>query len=442
MSRVDVEPRLSTYFKIGDFSFNPSITVGLTDYGKDYSSNSETFYTPASVITPGRNPAYGCGGYPACPPQVVAYDVAIQTRNLLRHDADFVLKMSAPIIERIFVPPACLHLGEKLKHVIEFNATYEDVSGISGVSRTGVSEVNRIIRLDSTDILSDTNQLSFDMTNRLYKKDKNGIVTEVLNWHLSYARYFDPTFGGAVVGTATAGQRNVILEALEMSPYTFFYEPRNYSPIESSLLVTPVPFLSFEYRSAYDPLQHKFIDHAISSTFRRAKFIHGLRYRYHVQAAAGPVGRPDYFSRRLRNQYPARLECRGIGHVRLVAEQGVVRVWPADLQHQLLRLQFRDSSLQLLLDCAKPGSISVLVYTCKPWHLWKYAKAGPGFLGVRFEGVAYCHPALTHGRHQLDLICCWSRFTLAEFQARQAYLFVEARKQGDGLLPGRRIRRS
>ena len=272
MSRVDVEPRLSTYFKIGDFSFNPSITLGLTDYGKDYSSNSETFYTPASVITPGRNPAYGCGGYPACPPQVVAYDVAIQTRNLLRHDADFVLKMSAPIIERIFVPPAWLHLGEKLKHVIEFNATYEDVSGISGVSRTGVSEVNRIIRLDSTDILSDTNQLSFDMTNRLYKKDKNGIVTEVLNWHLSYARYFDPTFGGAVVGTATAGQRNVILEALEMSPYTFFYEPRNYSPIESSLLVTPVPFLSFEYRSAYDPLQHKFIDHAISSTFRRAKY--------------------------------------------------------------------------------------------------------------------------------------------------------------------------
>jgi LPS-assembly protein len=268
MSRVDVEPRLSSYFKIGGFSFDPSITVGLTDYGKDYSSNSTTFYTPPSVITPGRNPVYGCGGYPACPPQVVAYDVAIQTRNLLRHDADFVLKMSAPTIERIFVPPAWLHMGEKLKHVVEFNATYEDVSGISGVSATGVSEVNRIIRLDSTDILSDTNQITFDVTNRLYKKGKNGVVSELLNWHLSYARYFDPTFGGAVV----AGERNVILEALEMSAYTYFYQPRNYSPIESSLIVTPVPFLSFEYRSAYDPLQHKFIDHLFSTTIRRAKY--------------------------------------------------------------------------------------------------------------------------------------------------------------------------
>jgi LPS-assembly protein len=251
MPREDLEPRLSTYFKIGDFTFNPSVKLGLTDYGKDYSTNSTTFITL---------PSNSCGGYPLCPPTPIAYNVAVQSQNLLRHDADFVLKISAPSIERIFTPPAWLHMGTKLKHVIELNATYEDVAG--------VAQFNRIIHFDASDTLSNTNQFSIDLTNRLYKKDKAGKVTEYMNWHVTQARYFDPTFGGVVL----TGQRNVLLTALELSTYAFVSTPRNYSPVESSIAVNPFAGLSFEYRSAYDPLLHKFIDHAISSNLRYGKY--------------------------------------------------------------------------------------------------------------------------------------------------------------------------
>jgi LPS-assembly protein len=251
MPRVDVQPRLSSYFKIGDVTFAPSVTVGLTDYGKDYSTNNTTFI---------QLPSNYCGGYPVCPPTPVAYSVSIKSQNLLRHDADFVMKVSAPSIERIFTPPAWLHMGAKLKHVIELSATYEYVSGID--------QFSKIIHFDATDILSDTNQLSIDLTNRIYKKDKAGKVTEFLNWHVSQSRYFDPTFGGAVI----AGQRNVVLAALELSTYAFLSGPRNYSPVESAILINPFPWISFEYRSAYDPLHQKFIDHAISSAFRYSKY--------------------------------------------------------------------------------------------------------------------------------------------------------------------------
>jgi LPS-assembly protein len=249
MPRVDLEPRLSSSFKIAGISVNPSVTVGITDYGKTYGQNSTVYYTPLS-----------CGGYPKCPPEALAYNISVQSANLLRKDADIVVGMNAPAIERIFTPPAWLHFGKKIKHVVELDATYEYV--------TGITDFQKIIRFDDTDIISDTNQLSFNLTNRLYKKDKAGKVTEVMTWRVSQARYFDSTFGDTIV----AGQRNINLAVLEITPYTFLTGPRTYSPIESSLLVTPAAYFSFEYRTAYDPVQHRFIDHAFTSTFRKSKY--------------------------------------------------------------------------------------------------------------------------------------------------------------------------
>jgi LPS-assembly protein len=249
MPRVDMEPRVSTAFRFLGFSLIPSITFGLTDYGKNYSSNSTTEFTPAS-----------CGGYPACPPVASAYNVVVQSSNLLRKDADFTLELHVPAIERVFTPPKWLHMGEKVKHVIEVGATYEYV--------TGINQFQRIIHFDETDILSNTNQLTVDLTNRLYKKDKNGKVVEFLTWHVTQAHYFDPTFGGAVI----AGQRNINLEAIELTPYTFLDGPRSYSPVVSSLTVNPYSFFSFDYRTAYDPFRHRFVDHAFTANFGYKKF--------------------------------------------------------------------------------------------------------------------------------------------------------------------------
>jgi LPS-assembly protein len=140
----------------------------------------------------------------------------VSSENILRKDADFMVDFHLPPLERIYAPPTWLHLGTKLKHVVEADAEYEYV--------TGVNEFQKIIHFDSTDNISDTNHLTVSLTNRLYKKTKNGDVNEFLTWRVTQARYFDPTFGNTVV----AGQRTVNYAAVELTPYAFLDGPRGF----------------------------------------------------------------------------------------------------------------------------------------------------------------------------------------------------------------------
>ena len=156
-------------------------------------------------------------------------------------------------MERIYTVPKWIHLGQKVKHVIETEAQYEYV--------TGVTLFQKIINFDGTDIMADTNQLTIGVTNRLYKKDSNGNVNEFFTWRLRQARYFDPTFGGAIV----AGQRNVVLEQELLTPYTFLDGARSYSPIVSSLTVSPSPSFGLNYDTSYDPKHHRFDNQALST---------------------------------------------------------------------------------------------------------------------------------------------------------------------------------
>jgi LPS-assembly protein len=252
LSRTDVQPRVMTQFSFKGFSLNPSITFGATAYSKSYATNSTT-YTPVSF----------CGGYPTCPPAPTTF-ASLGNTNLFRRDADFVLDFRTPSLAKIFAPPKWLHVSGMLKHVIQVQATYEIV--------TGVNQFQKVVHFDATDIISNTNQLTVAVTNRLYRKDKQGNVSEVLTWRVAQARYFDPTFGGAVL----AGQRNIILAQVEISPIAFLDGPRNYSPIVSTLTASPYSFFSIEWRADYDPLRKKFVDHTINSSFRYSKYFVNL----------------------------------------------------------------------------------------------------------------------------------------------------------------------
>jgi LPS-assembly protein len=233
MQRSDIRPTVSTAFSFKGFSLYPSATFEATDYGSQYSSNTPTAVTIAKA-------------------------------NLFRDDADFVLDFRLPSLEHTYSPAKWLHLGNRLKHVIEADAQYEYV--------TGINEFQKIIHFDETDIISNTNQLTIGLTNRLYKKDKNGNVREIATWRLRQARYFDPTFGGSVI----AGQRSVNLSQDLLTPYTFLDGPRSYSPIISSLTINPYSFMSVEYRASYDPLRHKFLDHTLDASFRHSKYFASL----------------------------------------------------------------------------------------------------------------------------------------------------------------------
>jgi LPS-assembly protein len=110
------------------------------------------------------------------------------------------------------------------------------------------------------------------LTNRLYKKEKNGDLHEIFTWHLRQARYFDPTFGGAVV----AGQRNVVLAQDMITPYTFLDGPGSYSPVVSSIEFSPSPFFGVNYSTSYDPRHAKFVNGTIEGSAHYSKYFAGL----------------------------------------------------------------------------------------------------------------------------------------------------------------------
>ncbi len=299
-SRLDVEPRVATEFSFKGFSLSPGLTLGATDYSNSYSSNV-TAYTPET----------SCGGYPSCPPLSTYTDskgkptVTFSNSNLFRKDADFTLDLRTPSLERIYTPPKWLRLGVKVKHVIEGEAKYEYV--------TGVDEFQKIIHFDETDILSDTNQLTLNITNRFLKKDKNGTVTEFATWRVSQARYFDPTFGGAVIN----GARNVVLATDEFTPYTFLDGPRNYSPLSSQLILNPFTLslapMAHRLRSA-SPEGHRpgLRDYRPLFEVLRQR----QRDSHRHEPDFGPASQSIWNRRGLRKQQRQRMECRGKYHAR------------------------------------------------------------------------------------------------------------------------------
>jgi LPS-assembly protein len=153
-----------------------------------------------------------------------------------------------PSLARIFDAPS--FMGEKVKHVIEPRVTYKYV--------TGVDDFARLIRFDETELLSNTNQVEFSLTNRLLTKDKNGTVYDFLTWQVRYDRYFDPTFGGAVV----PNQRNVLLSEIDLTGYAFLDGRRHDSPVVSALRLQSK--VNIEWRTDYDVKRHSIVNSSVS----------------------------------------------------------------------------------------------------------------------------------------------------------------------------------
>ena len=219
--RGDLEPSLSSAFHWGDFSIVPSATLHETFYGQE-------------VI----NGAVSSSALNRTAPEV---------------DVDFVL----PPIERVFDRKT--FLGDKLKHVIEPRLKYKYV--------TGVNEFSQTLLFDALDLLNNTNQLEIGITNRLYAK-KGDTVNEVLTWEFYQQRYFDPTFGGAVV----PGARNIIADGLDITGYSFLAGPRNYSPVVSNLRMSPRPGIGITWQADYDPLLHRLVNSTFSADARYKKY--------------------------------------------------------------------------------------------------------------------------------------------------------------------------
>lgn len=187
----------------------------------------------------------------------IAYDSSIANNivsgeNIEHFARDVSLDLSAPPLSAIFNAPKWMGRGKgaRLKHVIEPRVTYRYVSGIN--------DFNNVVRFDDTDILSNTNEVEYSLTNRLLAKDSNGNVTEVLSWQLWYKRYFDPTFGGAVI----PGQTNVLMSTVDLTGIPFVDGPRHQSPVVSVFRYQS--FLNLDWRTDYDPVRGGIIDNGVN----------------------------------------------------------------------------------------------------------------------------------------------------------------------------------
>ena len=227
-TRLRFAPHVSTALHWMGINFTPSLGIDEAYYGESQTITENLTY---------NTPFYQAGNQ----------DIVTSAR-------EFTLDIAFPSIERVFNKKT--FLGDKLKHVIEPRVTYKYVTGIG-------SDFDRIIRFDENDLLTNTNELALSLTNRLYAKRGEEVV-EVFTWELMQKRYFDPTFGGAVL----SGLRNVFEATADVTAYSFLDGPRTYSPVASVMRANPVGGFTFSWLADYDPRYRRIVDSTVEAGYR------------------------------------------------------------------------------------------------------------------------------------------------------------------------------
>jgi LPS-assembly protein len=225
--RIRFAPRVTTAFHLGDFHIVPSLGI------------DETFYSESQQ------------------PYLSNYQ-AVGT-DVVRSARDFSLDLVFPTLERTYNTKS--FLGDKLKHVIEPRVTYKYVTGIG-------TDFNRFIRFDENDLQSNTNEVEIALANRFYAK-KGNTVREVFSWEVAQKRYFDTTFGGALV----SGQRNVFESTADLTGYAFLVGPRSTSPVVSTFRASPISGLSIQWQTDYDPRVRAIVNSTMSVDYRWKKYV-------------------------------------------------------------------------------------------------------------------------------------------------------------------------
>ena len=118
---------------------------------------------------------------------------------------------------------------------------------------TGVNDFGRFIRFDSDATLTDTSEVEYGITQRLFRKEGDNQPEELFSWRIVQKHFFDPTFGGAIV----PGTRNVFQALNSITPFAFADGPRNWSPIVSDFKVTPGGRYDAEEIVEYDNQRRK-----------------------------------------------------------------------------------------------------------------------------------------------------------------------------------------
>jgi LPS-assembly protein len=156
-------------------------------------------------------------------------------KSLRRTTGELSVDLRPPPLERVWEIR-----DAKVKHTIEPGVIYNYVRG--------VNQFDHFIRLDEDDTVTDTNELEYSITQRLFRRAREDQAVEFMTWRLAQKYYFDPTFNGALV----PGTRNVFQALDSITPFAFADGLRHFSPVESDLRITSGGPVEGEVRLEYD----------------------------------------------------------------------------------------------------------------------------------------------------------------------------------------------
>jgi LPS-assembly protein len=269
VGRFDLHPEIALPLEFAGLHIRPSIAV------------RETLYTRSrqTPFIPGQTPVEASGGFN-------------------RADFEARLDIRPPVLERSFDSPLVRRVfGGEIRHTIEPSMTYRYVGGVSNFAGA--------LRFDDVDIVSDTNELEYGVTQRLFmqpRKPRPCRIAEVadstdedtapddtpngkpapprcssrefFSWRLGQKVFFDEHFGGAVF----AGRRNILDTTLSFSGVAFLTNARGASPIVSRMRARPSEKLDLEWDFDYDTLQRKFTTNDIFADVHRGNVFAGFSY--------------------------------------------------------------------------------------------------------------------------------------------------------------------
>jgi LPS-assembly protein len=274
--RLDFHPEIAYPLSFGGWRLRPSVGVRETPYSR----SRQTPYTPGPPV-----------------------ELPI---GLNRASVDAQVDLRAPVIERTFDSAKVEKMfGHDVKHTIEPEVTYRYVAGIDNFLN--------VLRFDSVDIASDTNELQYGVTQRLFLRpvkaqpcvematdgdqeldpDMNsgrvqakgrigdlkgsGPVCgsrELISWRLTQKYFFDETFGGAVI----KGRRNIFDTTLNYSGIAFLTEPRAIAPLLSRLRVRTSEHMDVEWDFDLDTGAKKFTSNNVLLDVHQNNVFAGLSY--------------------------------------------------------------------------------------------------------------------------------------------------------------------
>ena len=248
--RADFYPRLSMPLHFDGWTFRPEAAFRETWYGKSQ--------------------------YPANLEQIPV----VRDQGIARTDEEAGFEFRPPALERDFSARWLNHLlGGDLRHTIEPEAQYRYV--------TGIDNFHQILRFDETDVASDTNELEYGLTQRLFLRNRHpqpckgdqalgpaalcgGDTKDWISWFVAQKYYFQPGFGHAI----TPGTPNPLVTTLDFTGVDFLTQPRHTTPVVSRLRVRTTQNADVEWDLDYDVKQGK-----ITSSNVFAGYQHGL-YRF------------------------------------------------------------------------------------------------------------------------------------------------------------------